>query len=697
MLRSFTSSGRGQLPTVSSLGGRASQDSGNHGFRLISIDESVQSSEKKIRVSETGNVRDDASSTSGDETDSQDSHDPVLDVVDPEVATKRTLTNVQNDIFFPPMLRLPRDVYDAAMDIASVIGRRMSVSTNAANGGGGVPASSSSGTAGLAGAATTTDLTAQTARAEAQLEEAAEKKAEQAAEQASTAATTAFASGKQTNTKTDVEQSAWPSPTTGSATKDKKQPKIVNEDDAAAGAGDPEADDDDEDFDVLDKLSPDEEDNERLEEHIRILLTRKEKNKRMLKGFLKFAKTPVGFIMVIYLLAVIVVGTLLFVTIVKWWQPVGVDHDYWVEVWNQAITALFTVTGIGFFPSRLIDTWHMSFIWGLRRRAMLKRDALGLPPLEDPNDLPRSAAFRAYEASLDETRRKRAQEEKEEDEADLAAGRKPRKHPHGGHHLLHRTQNRDEDCSDTKSIEWQEEGHHGPPVTEGTTSSDGEVEAQASKSTGSGSGDGQLQPNEFPNDSIPLQRTPTTATTTPASRQMCPDDVSLLTLAEEKRLAHHQRVFLKLHDWYHYHESVTHRAFSHKLMVWIVLLLNLNSMLQCALSGVTWSISKSLFLYLAGCVQRLLTAHRFHFADYHNRNGAMVAVLMIAGFVTSGVSGYLISRGGNKTKKTEVVERMLREELEIEARKRIRKEELRQNRIEMDQQGLLPPKSHNHH
>lgn len=72
----------------------------------------------------------------------------------------------------------------------------------------------------------------------------------------------------------------------------------------------------------------------------------------------------------------------------------------------------------------------------------------------------------------------------------------------------------------------------------------------------------------------------------------------------------------------------------------------------------------------------------------------MVAVLMIAGFVSSGVSGYLITRGGNKTKKTEVVEKMLREELEIEARKRIHKEEIRQQRIELEQQGLLPPKAH---
>ena len=60
----------------------------------------------------------------------------------------------------------------------------------------------------------------------------------------------------------------------------------------------------------------------------------------------------------------------------------------WIEIASQVLTALFTITGIGMFPSRLIDTYYIGVIYSLARRTRERRVKFGLSSLRDRNDLP---------------------------------------------------------------------------------------------------------------------------------------------------------------------------------------------------------------------------------------------------------------------------------------------------------------------
>ena len=60
----------------------------------------------------------------------------------------------------------------------------------------------------------------------------------------------------------------------------------------------------------------------------------------------------------------------------------------WIEIASQVLTALFTITGIGMFPSRLVDTYYISIIYSLARRTRERRVKFGLSSLRDRNDLP---------------------------------------------------------------------------------------------------------------------------------------------------------------------------------------------------------------------------------------------------------------------------------------------------------------------
>lgn len=52
------------------------------------------------------------------------------------------------------------------------------------------------------------------------------------------------------------------------------------------------------------------------------------------------------------------------------------------------VSGLFTVTGIGLIPSRVLDTYRIFWIWYYKRRTRVLRAKAGLPELFDVDDLP---------------------------------------------------------------------------------------------------------------------------------------------------------------------------------------------------------------------------------------------------------------------------------------------------------------------
>jgi hypothetical protein len=64
----------------------------------------------------------------------------------------------------------------------------------------------------------------------------------------------------------------------------------------------------------------------------------------------------------------------------------------------------------------------------------------------------------------------------------------------------------------------------------------------------------------------------------------------VLTLEQEEKFLYHQTKFCHSHTFYRPHETATHFAFPLDLLITIVCLLDLHSMLQCTLFGVTFGI-----------------------------------------------------------------------------------------------------------
>ncbi|KAI1747070.1 hypothetical protein F4782DRAFT_452054 [Xylaria castorea] len=126
------------------------------------------------------------------------------------------------------------------------------------------------------------------------------------------------------------------------------------------------------------------------------------------------------------------------------------------------------------------------------------------------------------------------------------------------------------------------------------------------------------------------------------------DEVSVLNEIEQATLVHHQNKFAKSHTFYRPHETKTHYAFPQSFLVAIVLLLDMHSALQVSLGATTWGI------------------------DWRTRNPAITATILSISITVNITAGILISVGGRRTRKKEVVERMFRQDLTREALKEIR-------------------------
>ncbi|KIR34432.1 hypothetical protein I310_02645 [Cryptococcus deuterogattii CA1014] len=128
-----------------------------------------------------------------------------------------------------------------------------------------------------------------------------------------------------------------------------------------------------------------------FDKYIKSILSTSTRQKILLalQGFWTFVKTPMGFLTAIYGFAVVFWGAAI-VLFLLGWIPTSSKYrqDVWVEISSQVENGLFTVTGVGLIPWRVIDTYRMSVIWTLKRRAERRREKLDLPPIEDENDLP---------------------------------------------------------------------------------------------------------------------------------------------------------------------------------------------------------------------------------------------------------------------------------------------------------------------
>ncbi|CAO1613990.1 unnamed protein product [Sympodiomycopsis kandeliae] len=131
-----------------------------------------------------------------------------------------------------------------------------------------------------------------------------------------------------------------------------------------------------------------------LDEHVQFLLTRPQKFRRGLRGFGKWARTPMGAIMLTYGLAITGWGIVIMLFIWKW-----IDlHDkarqrWWIEICDQVLCALFAAVGLGFAPFRAVDTWRMCYIAHFHHLSWKRRKQLNLPKLQDRNDLPRPKGY----------------------------------------------------------------------------------------------------------------------------------------------------------------------------------------------------------------------------------------------------------------------------------------------------------------
>ncbi|TVY41775.1 hypothetical protein LSUB1_G003733 [Lachnellula subtilissima] len=143
-------------------------------------------------------------------------------------------------------------------------------------------------------------------------------------------------------------------------------------------------------------------------------------------------------------------------------------------------------------------------------------------------------------------------------------------------------------------------------------------------------------------------------------------EFSVLSPEQVRKLAHHQNKFSNSHSFYKPHETATHHAFSLRLLVAIVVLLDCHSMLQISLGACTWGIS------------------------YHHRPFALTTVILCCSITVNITAGVLITVGDKKSRKKDVVERMFRQDLTADAIKKVEKKRLR----EVQANGVLEPLHH---
>ncbi|KAF2013574.1 hypothetical protein BU24DRAFT_394460 [Aaosphaeria arxii CBS 175.79] len=270
-----------------------------------------------------------------------------------------------------------------------------------------------------------------------------------------------------------------------------------------------------------------------LNDHVRHLLhSRRARFKRSMRGFGRYVRKPVGFLVTLYAFLLFFWGAAWVLFLIGWLSVEG-RQAYFIEICDQILTALFCVVGIGFAPWRAVDTYHMIYVAYYAHRTWRLRKEQGLPDLRDRNELPSQPDAHAWEKG--------------------------------------------EDVPDN-------------------------------------------------------------------------EELTVLTAEQQTKLEHHQQKLANSHTFYKPHETNTHYAFSVRLLIAIVVLLDCHSLFQMALGGTTWGIY------------------------YKNRPKALTAVILSCSISCNISAGITISVGDKRSRKKLVVEQMFRQGLTEEALEKLRKE-----------------------
>ncbi|KAH7304092.1 hypothetical protein B0I35DRAFT_414754 [Stachybotrys elegans] len=120
-------------------------------------------------------------------------------------------------------------------------------------------------------------------------------------------------------------------------------------------------------------------------------------------------------------------------------------------------------------------------------------------------------------------------------------------------------------------------------------------------------------------------------------------DLGYLTVAQQKKLEHHQKKLAKSHSFYKPKETFTHYAFPLQYLIAIVILLDCHSCLQISLGATTWGI------------------------DYKHRPFAITTVILCVSITCNVTAGIVISLGDRKTRKKDVLTLLDRQELTNDA------------------------------
>jgi hypothetical protein len=126
-----------------------------------------------------------------------------------------------------------------------------------------------------------------------------------------------------------------------------------------------------------------------LNDHVRHLLhSKREGFKRSMRGFRQYVSKPLGAFVFIYATLVTLFGAAWVFGLIGWIYVGDGRQEYFINVVDLVLVALFALMGDGLAPFRAVDTYHMCFIAHYHHLTWKLREKKKLPELVDHNDLP---------------------------------------------------------------------------------------------------------------------------------------------------------------------------------------------------------------------------------------------------------------------------------------------------------------------
>ncbi|CZT23822.1 related to ahmp1 protein [Ramularia collo-cygni] len=126
-----------------------------------------------------------------------------------------------------------------------------------------------------------------------------------------------------------------------------------------------------------------------LNDHVRHLMhSKREGFKRSMRGFRQYVSKPLGAFVFIYATLVTLFGAAWVFGLIGWIYVGDGRQEYFINVVDLVLVALFALMGDGLAPFRAVDTYHMLFIAHYHHLTWKLREKKNLPDLVDHNDLP---------------------------------------------------------------------------------------------------------------------------------------------------------------------------------------------------------------------------------------------------------------------------------------------------------------------